>query len=345
MRDLKHLLLLAFAIINGIGGSHSQKPPLGEGTKVCGNNDSFRKNVKINYKNEEGKWLFRQPSVKVFKDLFIQEQYAPLDSHAIHDGGVSLEMCNSLEDLFRAHFRQFQFEGLEKPWQIFTNGWSDDDTAEYFGIPHRYLNNVNFCYLLVTIQKERDSKQLWGSIEDYKVDDSVATEVNNIDASCDVQTRNRISSFLSDVGSHYIHSYTTGNTLYQVLVYPKSVYNSFTMEPSKDRFVRNLAKDYERTEYHGTIKTASGNRTVEAWAHQHLHVNHYANPFDVLYDYVYWNRTKFQQLSRQLEEEVIVQLNLRSTLPLFKERAQRNCVQEVLDDELNNSMFSGKNPT
>ncbi|XP_043288058.1 torso-like protein isoform X2 [Venturia canescens] len=313
MRDLKHLLLLAFAIINGIGGSHSQKPPLGEGTKVCGNNDSFRKNVKINYKNEEGKWLFRQPSVKVFKDLFIQEQYAPLDSHAIHDGGVSLEMCNSLEDLFRAHFRQFQFEGLEKPWQIFTN--------------------------------ERDSKQLWGSIEDYKVDDSVATEVNNIDASCDVQTRNRISSFLSDVGSHYIHSYTTGNTLYQVLVYPKSVYNSFTMEPSKDRFVRNLAKDYERTEYHGTIKTASGNRTVEAWAHQHLHVNHYANPFDVLYDYVYWNRTKFQQLSRQLEEEVIVQLNLRSTLPLFKERAQRNCVQEVLDDELNNSMFSGKNPT
>lgn len=71
--------------------------------------------------DSDTKWLYREPTIDVFKDLSAYT-LAPEDKNSvkIFEGDFHLEFCDNLRQLLQAYFRDFSFEKLERPWRAFS---------------------------------------------------------------------------------------------------------------------------------------------------------------------------------------------------------------------------------
>lgn len=113
--------------------------------------------------------------------------------------------------LLQAYFRDFTFEKLERPWHAFTASWSKAAIAKHLGINSSFITG-DHCYVLVRVARFRDSQRLAGTAETLALDDSVFQQTENIT----VGDTASVVRFIRNFGSHYIASYITGNSLYQV---------------------------------------------------------------------------------------------------------------------------------
>ncbi|XP_043287478.1 torso-like protein [Venturia canescens] len=216
-------------------------------------------------------------------------------------------MCNNLDELFHGFFRGLEVEGVSKPWHIFSEKWAQNEIADYFGIhQHSYLDDDRYCYLLVTIDRIRDSQGIASPLEDLHLDEAVVKNIGSMDD----------SEFQINFGSHYIDSYSTGNSVYQILVFEKHFYEIFnsTSEDSKLQYVIDLATKHANVLYYGTIKTSSGNRTVEAWANENSYIEKNTHAYASLFDLVNDDESKSRYLYALLGDEVMMQLKLRSVV-------------------------------
>lgn len=122
-----------------------------------------------------------------------------------------MEFCDTLKQLVQAYFRDFNFEMLDQPWKAFTSSWSAETLARNLGINSSFVAK-DHCYVLVRLSRFRDSVKLGRTPDSDNVMDLVKNEIDNIKVG-DVAS---VLTFIKKYGSHYIQSYVTGNSLYQV---------------------------------------------------------------------------------------------------------------------------------
>lgn len=123
-----------------------------------------------------------------------------------------MEFCDNKRQLFQAYFRDFTIERLDFPWQAFTGGWHLEVAARKLGINSSFIKG-DYCYVLVRVSRFRETGKLSKDIPANQVlFDEVSSRIRNVtpgDTTSTVQ-------FMNSIGTHYINSYVTGNSLYQV---------------------------------------------------------------------------------------------------------------------------------
>lgn len=158
-------------------------------------------------------WMFREPTIEVFNGIDHLISY-PRRNHPrkpILNGDFHLEFCDNLRQLLQAYFRDFTFERLERPWRAFTGSWVPDLVARNLGINSSFVHG-DHCYVLVRLTRFRESVRLEQLPSDVELVEAVEDELNGIQ----VGNVSSVVQFIKKFGTHYIASYVTGNSLYQV---------------------------------------------------------------------------------------------------------------------------------
>lgn len=130
----------------------------------------------------------------------------------VFHGDFHMEFCDNRRQLLQAYFRDFTIERLEHPWKAFAGGWQDEVAARKLGINSSFIKG-DYCYVLVRVSRFRETARMTKPIPANQVlYEDVSRQIHNMtpgDAANTVQ-------LMSNYGTHYINSYVTGNSLYQV---------------------------------------------------------------------------------------------------------------------------------
>ncbi|XP_029161347.1 torso-like protein [Nylanderia fulva] len=330
------LLASTLALLIGHHVTRSQRPRLGGAVNVFTRYGYLSISMRVVPRNDTETWIFREPTLDVFKNATPltskQRQAQAKINAAVFDGDFHMEFCDNIRQLLQAYFRDFTFERLERPWRAFTGSWSKAAIARHLGINSSFITG-DHCYVLVRVARFRDNQRLSGTAETLILDDSVLRQTENVT----VGDTASVVRFIRNFGSHYIASYITGNSLYQVFVYTPQVYSRIK-ERLKTRGVAELSapelSNYFSpwyAEHMGSIQSASGNRSVEAWAVQRLRVQYYIFTYASLLK-LHGDTALLKQLNSLLDDEALLQLQLRTLAPAFKDPKRREWFMEVIDN-------------
>lgn len=148
-----------------------------------------------------------------------------------------MEFCDNKQQLFQAYFREFKIEQMASPYKAFQAGkwkkimtlrfnlfkiiylkiisragWHSEITAKKLGINSSYIIG-DYSYVLVRVSRFRESAKLKKPIAaNQALEASVNEKIKNVTVGNTVS----VLQFIEKYGSHYINSYVTGNSLYQV---------------------------------------------------------------------------------------------------------------------------------
>lgn len=175
----------------------------------------FSLSMKVVPRNDTTNWIFREPTIDIFNGLdayTLHPERVPKKQRRIFDGDFHMEFCDNIKQLLQAYFRDFNFEKLDKPWRAFSGSWGPETIARNLGINSSFVYK-DHCYVLVRLSRFRDSVQLTRIPNNINLVDVVAREIDNIR----VGNVTSVLMFIRKYGSHYIDSYVTGNSLYQVI--------------------------------------------------------------------------------------------------------------------------------
>ena len=125
----------------------------------------------------------------------------------------------------------------------------------------------------------------------------------------------------------------------QVFVYSPPIYRNI-----KERFQTKGVSDLSNAEltsffspwsaeHIGNIQVASGNTTVEEWATENLRVHFYLFTYTSLLK-LHENASLLRKLDSLLGNEALLQLNLRTLSPAFKDSVKKQWFHEVIDNYL-----------
>ncbi|XP_030762103.1 torso-like protein isoform X2 [Sitophilus oryzae] len=286
----------------------------------------------------DSEWIFREPTIDIFTDADLYalqpNQRSGRKQRRVFDGDFHMEFCDNIKQLVQAYFRDFDFELLDQPWKAFTSSWSIETLARNLGINSSFIAKEH-CYVLVRLSRFRDSSRLARTPSNLKVVEPVQREIDDIVVG-DVAS---VLMFIKKFGSHYIQSYVTGNSLYQVFVFNKSSYRQI-----KDRLKNQGISNITEMELHqyfspwnaelvGSIKVASGNQTVENWASSRLRANYLFGSFPTLLKSKGDPRL-LGKLNSLLKNEAILQMEMRTLSAAIEDPSKRKWFVEVLDNFL-----------
>lgn len=332
------LLITTLIVLVGDRATSSQKPRLGGAVNVFTRYGYLSISMRVVPRNDTDTWIFREPTLDVFRNPVPVPTTDPAEGKpttAVFGGDFHMEFCDNVRQLLQAYFRDFTFERLEKPWRAFTGSWSKAAIARHLGINASFIGG-DHCYVLVRVARFRDSQKLFATAESLRLDDVVLRETENVT----VGDTYSVVNFIRNYGSHYIASYITGNSLYQVFVYPPHIYLRIK-ERLKTRGVSELStlelNNYFSpwyAEHMGAIQSASGNRSVEAWAIERLRVQYYIFTYASLLK-LHGDAALLKQLDGLLRNEALLQLQLRTLAPVFKDPKRREWFLEVIDNYFN----------
>ncbi|KAJ9578989.1 hypothetical protein L9F63_024904, partial [Diploptera punctata] len=221
-------------------------------------------------------WIFREPTVHVFRNLSIAvqpvtsvETYTP-----VFNGDYHMEFCDNLSQLLQAYFRDFYIQRMDKSWKAFTASWSKAAMARHLGINTTYITDQH-SYVLVRVARHRTTESLSAYASNREVENTVSKEADKVV----IGDTASVMDFVRNFGTHYIASYVTGNSLYQVFVYKSPIYLDI-----KERVNTKGVKDVSALEllsffspwnadHIGKVQSASGNIALEEWATEILEVD------------------------------------------------------------------------
>lgn len=286
-------------------------------------------------------WIFREPAVEIFSNVTNKDSTKRnLSRGDTFRGDFHMEFCDNIIQLLQAYFRDFSVERLEKPWKAFTASWSRNIIARNLGINPTYVNGLQEnCYVLIRVARHREIATMPAIDkllpEDILIEDAVKKQIDDIK----VGDSSSVVEFIRSFGSHYITSFITGNSLYQVFVYEPDRYRLI-----KDRLrLKGISKipSPELLEYFsplyarhiGRILSASGNETVEHWASRKLQLTVFPVPFVSLMK-LHSNSKLLYELEGLLGNEALLRLDLKTLAPAFKDTRKRDWFHHVLDNHL-----------
>lgn len=222
MCKFSYCLLLVIVMMVNVHVSLGQRPQLGGTVNVFSRYGYLSISMRVVPRNDSDTWVFREPTLEVFLDSIASTPKPSRKNETVFDGDFHMEFCDNIRQLLQAYFRDFTFEGLERPWKAFTGSWTKAAISKHLGINSSYITGEH-CYVLVRVARFRDDKQLAGTPETLILDDIVTKEADNVT----IGDTPSVIRFIKNFGSHYISSFVTGNSLYQVKIFLKFLMNYF----------------------------------------------------------------------------------------------------------------------
>ncbi|XP_057658815.1 torso-like protein isoform X1 [Diorhabda carinulata] len=290
--------------------------------------------MKVVSKNESD-WIFREPTIDIFTDVdrfASHPERVPKRQRRVFEGDFHMEFCDNVGQLIQAYFRDFSFEKLDQPWKAFTSSWTAETIGRNLGINSTYIVKEQ-CYVLVRLSRFRDVVKLDGMPDNLSLADVVAKEIDKIKVG-DVES---VLTFIKRYGSHYINAYVTGNSLYQVFVFNKTNYVHMKDRLKKQGIaqISNLELGHYFSpwyaDYMGAIKVASGNRSVANWSTYKLRYNYSIFSYPSLLK-IHGDPRLLSRLNSMLGNEAILEMQLKTLAPAFKDPVKRLWFEEVLDN-------------
>jgi len=234
----------------------------------------FSLSVRVVPRDDPGKWLIREPTADIFdsQSIVISETVGP-DTFARQPFQISL--CDDLDELLSAFFRDFKADGVEQPHKLFTGSWRLPTAAQYLGLSPQALDDSVNSYVLVKLVRNKGTKAAAGNI---RLDAEAATEANKVQA----QDSDAILKFVKNYGTHYFRSVTVGDAIYQVFALSKeqmqSLSASYGGQRRRDLSLADWPALHEKylapwlVKETGEIKAASGDVDVERFLEQELRI-------------------------------------------------------------------------
>ncbi|XP_049825750.1 torso-like protein isoform X2 [Aethina tumida] len=328
------LVLLTVLCAHGDDAQDDSELKVGRAIDIFTRYGYLSLSVKVVPRNESS-WIFREPTIEVFVDLdrYAVERRMPKRQRQVFEGNFHMEFCENANQLLQAYFRDFSFEGVEKPWKAFSGSWAPETVARNLGINSSFILSDLYGYVLVRLSRHRESVELSRIPNNVNLADAVAQEIDGIRVG-DVSS---VIMFIKKYGSHFIHSFVTGNSIYQVFVYTKNHYHQIK-DRLKTRGVSHINKvdliQYFGPAYSvhlGKIKVASGNKTVEKWVENKLRFSYYLYTYQSLLK-VHGDSGLLSTLNNLLRNEAVVELNMKNLAPAFKDPVKRAWFEEVLNN-------------
>lgn len=217
MRERGRLLVIvttAMIFGNGISNIQGQTPRLGGAVNIFSRYGYLSISMRVVPRNDSERWIFREPTLDVFENP-IPAPERNQDRNAVLKGDFHMEFCDNIRQLLQAYFRDFTFERLDRPWRAFTASWSRTAIAKHLGINASFATG-DHCYVLVRVARFRETRRLNAPVDSLILDEAIAREVENVT----VNDYSSVIRFVRNFGSHYVSSYVTGNSLYQVNFIP-----------------------------------------------------------------------------------------------------------------------------
>jgi len=234
----------------------------------------FSLSVRVVPRDDPGKWLIREPTADIFdsQSILISETAGP-DTFARQPFQISL--CDDLDELMSAFFRDFKADGVEQPHKLFTGSWRLPTAAQYLGLSPQALDDSVNSYVLVKLVRNKGTKAASGNI---RLDSEAATEANKVQA----QNSDAILKFVKNYGTHYFRSVTVGDAIYQVFALSKeqmqSLSASYGGQRRRDLSLADWPALHEKylapwlVKETGEIKAASGDVNVQRFIEQELRI-------------------------------------------------------------------------
>lgn len=330
-------LLALFMLASDLcfGGSHESQLRIGKAINIFIRYGYLSISMKVISYNDTERWLFKEPTRTIYKNLNLLTETREENVPGIFHGDFHMEFCDNRRQLYQAYFRDFTIERLDKPWEAFTAGWHADIAAKKLGINTSFVRG-DYSYVLVRVVRFRETGKLK---VDTPPNQSLESDVAHRVQSLKIGNITSAVKFMESFGTHYINSYTTGNSLYQVFVYNRKNYQ-LIKDRLKTKGISGLSKldlyNYFApwyAEHLGQIRTASGNATVERWARRKLQYEYYVFKYGTLLK-LHGNGTLLRSLDSLLGNEAILQLDLKALNIIFSDKDKQKWYEEVLDNYL-----------
>jgi hypothetical protein len=234
----------------------------------------FSLSVRVVPRDDPGKWLIREPTADIFdsQSVVISETAGP-DTFARQPFQISL--CEDLDELLSAYFRDFKADGVEQPHKLFTGSWRLPTAAQYLGLGPQALDDSVNSYVLVKLVRNKGTKAASGNI---RLNSEAAAEANKVQS----QNNDAILKFVKNYGTHYFRSVTVGDAIYQVFALSKeqmqSLLASYGGQRRRDLSLADWPALHEKylapwlVKETGEIKAASGDVDVQRFIEQELRI-------------------------------------------------------------------------
>lgn len=167
-------------------------------------------------RNDTQNWIFLEPAKEVMdpSTYRVQQQtFLTTDNSLPLHNEFHIDLCEDLQQLVQAYFRRFVIEGLDRPWHAFAGGWRTPSLAKYFGIDPNFVKG-DYRYMLVRVLMVRQAGRM-DTFPNMTVLPNIRDNVHSFRANDYTSS----FKFFNDVGTHYISSFLTGNSIYQVSGY------------------------------------------------------------------------------------------------------------------------------
>ncbi|KAK9497512.1 hypothetical protein O3M35_004217 [Rhynocoris fuscipes] len=292
-------------------------------------------------RNDSEKWIFREPIVDVFNNITETKRYSfriegKDENELLHDD-FHMEFCDDVSQLLQAYFRQFQIDRLDKPWRAFTASWTELTIAKNLGLNVSYVNG-DHCYVLIRLSRPRVAASLPKHFtpQSAKFNEAVKSQASFLTAGDTAS----IYEFVKNFGSHYVASYVTGNSLYQVLVYTPKAYNLLKTRLQRENTGLSSLSSSEMTslfspwhaEHLGTVLAASGDPLVHEWAASKLNNTKTSSYISLLK--LHDNPHLLSTLDPLMKNEALLQLKLTALAHVFQDENTRNWFLSIIDNNL-----------
>ncbi|BFF91408.1 torso-like protein [Drosophila madeirensis] len=330
--------LVALALLAAVGSRESQLR-IGKAINIFlryGYLSISMRVIPMNDNVETERWIFKEPTKNIYRNLSGLAESHEDTTPGIFHGDFHMEFCDNRRQLFQAYFRDFTVERMDKPWEAFTGGWFPDNAAKKLGINTSFIQG-DYSYVLVRVVRFRETGKLNA---DIPIDQQLEPEVKARMDQLEIGNLTSAVRFIESVGTHYVNSYTTGNSLYQVFVYSRKNFKMIK-ERIRSKGLNALSKldlyNYFApwfAEHLGQIRSASANATVERWARRKLQYEYYVVKYVTLLK-LHGNSTLLRSLDTLLGNDAILQLDLKSLNVVFRENPKKESwFHEVLDNNM-----------
>ena len=120
-----------------------------------------------------------------------------------------ISLCEDLDELLEAFFRDFSADGVEQPHKLFTGSWRLPTAAQYLGLSPESLDGSVNSYVLVKLVRNKGTKAATGNI---RLDNEASEDAGHVQ----VGDQEALLKFVKHYGTHYFKSVTVGDAIYQV---------------------------------------------------------------------------------------------------------------------------------
>ena len=122
-------------------------------------------------------------------------------------------LCEDLQELLEAFFRDFKADGVEQPHKLFTGSWRLPTAAQYLGLSPKALDGSEHSYVLVKLVRNKNTQSVVGN--GIRLDQEAGAAAQDVN----VGDNEAILKFVKNYGTHYFRSITVGESVYQVSLF------------------------------------------------------------------------------------------------------------------------------